>query len=117
MRSASTRCAPKVTNISPTTDLPEAMPPVSPTFSTKPPNEERSPHRHRDTEESKERKRKVFSVSLCLCGESSSFGGQFGHTAASPHLRGLHRVVHQHRDGQRADAAGNRGQRSGDFGD
>src|SRR6266404_5793734 len=33
IRSACTRCAPSATNISPTTDLPAAMPPVRPTFS------------------------------------------------------------------------------------
>src|ERR1019366_1385383 len=112
MRSAWTRCAPRATNISPTTDLPDAMPPVRPTFSNVPPAEERSPQSHRDTEKSSS------GCSLCLCVsvvKSLSFAGQFWHASASPHLRSLHGVVHQHGDGQRTDAAGDRGQRSRDL--
>src|SRR5271165_7512164 len=69
--SASTRYAPRATNIFPTTDLPAAMPPVRPTFSIPPPDEKLSPQRHRDTEKNQERKEKGFSVTLCLCGEFS----------------------------------------------
>src|SRR6202140_5684463 len=68
MRSACTRRAPKATNISPTTDLPAAMPPVRPTFSNWPPHQEPLPQRHGATEKALLFLLSFLSVSLCLCG-------------------------------------------------
>src|SRR5208282_6060219 len=118
MRSACTRCGPSATNISPTTLLPDAMPPVRPTFSNRPPAEQSSPQRHRDAEKTKkkeEKRGKFFSVPLCLCGERFSFAGKFRNAFAATHFRGFRGVVHQHRYGEWTDAARNGRQGPGDF--
>jgi len=69
MASAWTRCAPSATNISPTTDLPDAMLPVRPTFSNPPPTEIALPQRRRDAEKMQKPKRALSSVLLYLCIE------------------------------------------------
>src|SRR5882724_5331336 len=75
MRSAWTNHAPRPTNISPTTDFPEAIPPVKPTFSI------------------------------------NSAG------SASPHLRRLDCIEHEHGNGQWPHAAGDGRNRTCNFSD
>src|SRR3984957_20313171 len=108
------RCAPRATNISPTTDFPDAIPPVRPTFSKLSPQE--NPRPRPGGTEKIFLSFSIFAAALCLYGESLSFDGHFRHTAASPHLRRFHGVIHQHRNGQRTDSTGNRRQRSCHFG-
>src|SRR5580692_8271933 len=110
MSSAWTRCAPSATNISPTTDLPDAMLPVRPTFSNPPPTEIALPQRWRDAEKMQKRKRALSSVLLYFCVERLSFAGKIRYVAPATHFRSFHRVVHEHRDGQRTDSAGNGGE-------
>src|SRR5579872_117083 len=114
MRSACTRCAPSATNISPTADFPEAIPPVSPTFSNRPPAAESAQRKPGGTK-NKNKIKTFVSAPLCLWGERLSFWGEFRHTAAAAHLRGFHGVVHQHGDGQRPYAARHWRQRARHF--
>ena len=64
MRSAWTRRAPRATNISPTADFPDAMPPVRPTFSMKVPPRLKNQLQPQNTETQRNPQE---SFSLCLC--------------------------------------------------
>src|SRR4029077_19881529 len=114
MRSACTRCAPSATNISPTTDLPAAIPPVRPTFSMRLPKTVSTTEDTEDTEKS-------CAPAPPLCPPCplwlKSRSRQLRHSLFPPHLRRLYRVEHQHRDGQRAHAARHGRECSGNFGD
>src|SRR5215471_14300458 len=92
------RCAPSVTNISPTADLPHAKPPVKPTFSIEEEITE-------DTEEHRE------SQALCaaLCPPWFGLGSRLYQFAGpAPQLHGAHGIDHKHGNGERPDAAGHR---------
>src|SRR5216684_2341477 len=127
IRSAWIRCAPSATNISPTTDLPEAMPPVRPTFSIGPPDMQSRGKivHHRDTEARRKAKQGKERVSLSLCVSlfvslwwiliTRLEVSHFRYAVAPAHPCCLHRVEHQHRDGEWADAARHRGDRSCSF--
>src|ERR1700684_153055 len=99
--SAWIRCAPSATNISPTTDLPAAMPPVRPVFrkrvSVKILNAKYAKHAWRMQRKSNSpTHRRRARTRLASFGKLRHRSSQFG---------GAHCVGHEHSDGQWAHTA------------
>src|SRR5271165_610802 len=109
IRSACTRCAPRATNISPTMDLPEAIPPVRPIFSKLPPKKLSPQRSQRDTEKNQ------YPLCTSVSSVVISFILFLECSIRSPHLRRFHRIEHQHGNGQRPYPAGHRRDRPGNL--